>query len=105
MRARQVCGNAFSQKLSVPVTQICFFLRERSSLNFNLHGNAGTHLISGVNEKQTTPAETAAPAPKTTRAPLRMQPLAADSFTTFVYACIWVLLIGEFVALFWLDLF
>lgn len=37
--------------------------------------------------------------------PLRMQPLAADSFTTCVYACIWALIIGEFIALFWLDLF
>lgn len=36
---------------------------------------------------------------------LRMQPLATDNFSTFVYACIALLLLGEFVSLFWLDLF
>ncbi|MGN0861676.1 MAG: hypothetical protein ACI4P3_07290 [Candidatus Spyradosoma sp.] len=39
------------------------------------------------------------------RARLRMRPLARDSFATFVYACVALLLVGEFVALFWLDIF
>lgn len=39
------------------------------------------------------------------REKLRMRPFAKDFFMTFVYFCVAVLLVSEFVALFWLDLF
>lgn len=43
--------------------------------------------------------------PQSQRVRLRVRPLAHDSFTTLVYVCLGLLLFGEFVALFWLDLF
>ena len=48
--------------------------------------------------------ETQSVAKNVQRKPLRVQPLAADAFTTFVYVCIGMLLFGEIIALFWLDL-
>jgi len=39
------------------------------------------------------------------RVRLRIRPLARDTFTTFVYVCLGLLVFGEFFALFWLDLF
>lgn len=37
--------------------------------------------------------------------PTRMRPQARDLFTTFVYVCIALLLVGEVAAMFWLDIF
>jgi len=48
------------------------------------------------------------PLPAQARSPrvrLHIRPLARDSFATFVYVCLGLLLFGEFFALFWLDLF
>jgi len=62
----------------------------------------------GVNSARPESFETnsgGAPAEQRSRVRLRMRPPARDSFSSFVYACVALLLIGEFVAMFWLDIF
>lgn len=66
--------------------------------------NRGVNSARPMSSEETKNSDVA-PAERRSRVRLRMRPPAKDSFSAFVYGCVALLLIGEFVALFWLDIF